>query len=224
MRISQRVLRASLRALTLAAIVSVVAAAPARADLIMQVADSVAAPGGTGSFNVVLIDTGGTFSVAGFSVELSVPAASDVLFTSVDALTGIPPYIFGSLQSVPFSFDTFPTNHFVASDALLTAPGFVTLNPGDVFGLAHVNYSVAPTAVAGSSVTVSLDNILAGTSLSDVAGAPIPFTTQNGTIRIAGVPEPSTLVLGALGGTVLLVSSRRRRAKTAPTDESSAQV
>src|SRR4051794_4890619 len=68
---------------------------PARADLIVQVENSSAAPGGTGSFDVVLSDTGGTFAISGFQVELSVPGASGVQFSAVDASTTTAPYLFG---------------------------------------------------------------------------------------------------------------------------------
>ena len=80
----------------------------------------------------------------------------------------------------------------------MTAPGFVTLNPGDLFGLAHVTYSVDSGAPAGP-VVVSL--VPAGTSLSDNNGGPVSFTTSNGTITISttSVPEPSSIVLVGLG-------------------------
>src|SRR5262249_36905023 len=111
-------------------------ARPARAEMVIQVADSSSAPGGTGSFDVTLQNTGGTFQIAGFSVELSVPAGSGASFTGVTVDTVAAPYLFGTLQLPPFSFDTFPTQDFSATDVDLTAPGFITSNPSDVFGLA----------------------------------------------------------------------------------------
>src|SRR4051812_48866214 len=92
---------------------------PARADLIMQVDNATAAPGGTGAFDVVLKDTDpsnfSSYLIAGISVEVSVPGASGLSFTGVDTNTTAAPYIFGSLQSPPFSFSTFPTNDVIAS-------------------------------------------------------------------------------------------------------------
>lgn len=183
---------------------------PARADLIVQVNDSDAVQGGTGAFDVILLSDGGTFLVAGFSLELSVPSVSGVMFTDVTTSTS-DAYLFGTLQAPPFSFDTFPNQDFSASDFDLTAPGSVTVNPGDVFGLAHVTYSVDPKA-PGGPVIVSL--VPAGTSLSDDIGDPIAITTLDGTIRIPpAVPEPPSLVLTGLGSILFALGCQWRRWK-----------
>ncbi len=180
---------------------------PARAGLIVQALNSTADSGGTGAFDVVVNDTGGTFQVAGFSVELSLPVGSAVSFADVTTDTLAAPYLFGTLQSPPFTFDSFPTQDFSASDFTLAAPGFITLNPGDIFGLAHVTYSIDPGAPAGP-ITVSL--VPAGTSLSDNEGNPVSFTMSEGTITIAAstVPEPSSLVLAGVGAALLALTHR----------------
>jgi hypothetical protein len=186
----------------------------ARADLLMQVSDSTALVGGTGSFEVSLTSTGGSFDVAGFSFELSVLGASGVTFTGVDTSTVINPYIFGTFQSPPpFSFDTFPNTSFTASDVDFALPGFTTLNSGDTFALGRVTYQIAANATPGPA-TVSFLDLGVATSLSDVTGASIAFTTSNGTIDIRpnGVPEPSTLLVTAIGMSSAWVF-RRRRAK-----------
>jgi hypothetical protein len=172
-------------------------AAPARAGLIMQVQNSAASAGGTGSFDVTLADTGGTFNIAGFSVNLTVPGASGVSFTDVNTDTIVSPYIFGTLQTPPFSFDTFPNTQFIASDVAATS---VTINPGDTFGLAHVTYSVTPGAPS-AAVPVSLIDIGGGTALADENGNFVSFTTTDGTITVSGtaVPEPASLTLLGLG-------------------------
>src|SRR5262249_38129783 len=125
----------------------------------------------------------------------------------------VAPYLFGTLQLPPFSFDTFPTQVFSASDLDLTPPGFVTLNPGDVFGLAHVSYTVAPGA-PGGDVAVSL--VPEGPSLSDNNGDAIPSTPQNGTIPLPhsqAVPEPPALVLASLGAFLIAVARRVVRSR-----------
>ena len=71
---------------------------PAHAGLIVQALDSTADAGGTGAFDVIVSDTGGTFEVAGFSVELSVPGVSGVSFSDVTTGTLAAPYLFGTLQ------------------------------------------------------------------------------------------------------------------------------
>jgi hypothetical protein len=118
--------------------------------------------------------------------------------------------LFGTLQSPPLTFDSFPTTDFTASDTDQTAPGFTTLNPGDVFGLAHVSYEVASGTSAGA-VTVSL--VPDGTSLSDVTGSGIVFTPVGGSITInASTPEPSSLTMIGIGTAALLMHRYGRSA------------
>jgi PEP-CTERM motif len=183
---------------------------PARAGLIIQALNSTAAPGGTGAFDVIIIDNGGSFNVAGFSVELSVPAGSVISFSDVTTDTLAATYLFGTLQSQPFTFDTFPNQDFSAGDFTATAPGFVTLMDGDEFGLAHVTYAVDSGAPAGP---VALSLVPTGTSLSDENGDGVSFTTSNGTITVSGptVPEPSSLVLAGLGAALLVLFHRLSR-------------
>jgi hypothetical protein len=199
-----------------AALLLFTAPTPARAGLVLQVENSSAPPGGTGSFDVILSDTAGTFAVSGFQVELSVPGASGVHFSGVDTSTTTAPYLFGTLQTPPLSFDTFPNTTFTASDSDATPPFFVTLNPGDEFGLAHVTYTVDTGTTLGTLVPVSI--VTGGTFLFDnTTPIPnsIPYTPVNGTITVtvSTIPEPSTVVTAAIGGTCFLAVSwlRARR-------------
>jgi hypothetical protein len=151
--------------------------------------------------------------VSSFSVELSVLAASGINFTGVNTNTLAAPYIFGTLQTPPFSFSAFPTTDFTASDLDATPPGFRNLNPGDVVGLAHVSFSVNPATPLGPVIVTIVP---ANTLVADVTGAPIPFTPVNGTITIVpttvSTPEPSSLALAAIGAGGLLFAFRRRKA------------
>ncbi len=125
-------------------------------------------------------------------------------FTGVTVDTLTAPYLFGTLQAPPFSFDAFPSQDFSASDFDLSAPGFVTSNPGDAFGLAHVAYQVDPGA-PGGLVTVSL--VSAGTSLTDDVSDAVLFTPRDGTITLPqAVPEPSSLVLSSLGACLVALA------------------
>jgi hypothetical protein len=216
-----RALSALARLAALALTLTVVAA-PARAGLIIQVLDAAALPGGSGSLDIVLTDNGGTYQVGGFTVDVSVPAGAGVMFTAADTLTNASthPYIFGTYQSSPFPFATDPSNpgmaatfpnlEFVAGDAMQTAPGFVTLNPGDTLGLVHVSFSVAANVPIGGAAPVTLVGG-GNTSLSDVNGNPVAFSTLDGTITFTSVPEPSSLALGGLGSFGLGVYARLRR-------------
>ncbi|HEX4053400.1 MAG TPA: hypothetical protein VHX86_03965 [Tepidisphaeraceae bacterium] len=181
-------------------------AIPARADLVFEAVDSSALAGGTGNFDIILADTGGTFSVSAFTVEPTVPDTSPVQFTGVTTNTTTDPYIFGTDQLPPLSYNTFPTTDLIALDADFTGVEYVTLNSGQALGLANVTYEVAPGASAGP-VTISFASD--GTSLSDVIGNAIPFTAPDGTITVV-VPEPASRgLLTGLAGSLLL----RRRAK-----------
>jgi hypothetical protein len=185
---------------------------PARANLIMSVIHSSASPGGTGSFDVVLIDAdapgSATHPVNAFSVELTVPGTSGIKFTAADVNTTAAPYIFGTLQTPPFTFDTFPTTDVTVAD--FDPPGASTpIGPGQEFGLGHLSYSVAPGTPLG---LVAVSFVAAGTSLTDPNGNPIAFSAStDGSISV--VPEPSALVLTAIGGAALLGCLRRRRTK-----------
>ena len=215
--ISQKLLRPRARAgpnisavavLVLTALLAVGNPTPARAQLVMQILNSTASSPGTGTFDVILKDTGGTFTVGGFSVEMTV--GSGVNFTAADTNTVAPNnYIFGTLQSPPFTFNTFPTNDLVVSDF----GGPTTLNTNDLFGLAHISYSV-PAGLSGQTIPLVLASIGAGSSISDPDGNEIPFTGVNGAITVSGavgVPEPTPLLLAGVAATAAALLRVRRR-------------
>jgi hypothetical protein len=186
---------------------SLCSVAPCRAaGLIIQALNSTALPGSSGTFNVVLENTnptGGTsYDVSNDSLDLKLSGPTGIQFTSVTIDTNPPyPYIYVSPASIPaggLSLDKFPNTQFTASDSETASPFFRTVHPGDVFGLAHVSYSIGPTVAIGSTATISIESINVGTSLSDINGALIPFTAVNGTVSVGVVPEPSTLILGTI--------------------------
>ena len=188
--------------------------APAFADLILQVENATAQAGGTGSFDVVLAATDGTFQVSGFSVELAAAAGSGVRFTGASVDTTTASYVFTTLQAPPFTFATFPTTDFTASDSSMTAPGFVTLTgpPTVTVGIEHVTFAVAAGTAEG---TVPVSIVIGdSTQILDVNADLLPFTTADGTITISSavVPEPSSAImvltaLGLVGGFVAMKHS-----------------
>ena len=190
----------------------------ARAALVIETAPTpITAPaGGTGSFEVLLRDTGGTFDIAGFSIDLSIPAGTGITFTGADTNTTSAAYIFGTYQSAPAPFaspdfpaTTFPASTLNASDVDFSAPS-VTLNPGDVVGLADVHFTVAPGTTPGTVVPVSFEG--PGTSLSDANGDAVPVTFPAFfTITVTAVPEPSAVLLFGLGSVSTFALIRRRR-------------
>ena len=189
-------------------------AAPCRAGgLVIQAPDLTA--GASGSFDVLLVNTnaagGQSFHVAADSFELSVSGPVSIAFTDVSINTFVP-YIYvtsGTTQGgPPLSLDTFPNTQFTAADSEFAAPGFRIVNPGDVFGLAHVSFAISPSSTGG---TDTIQFVFPGTSLSDINGASIPFTTQL-------VPEPAALTEAATAALLGLGSfwwRRRRRAAAA---------
>ena len=175
---------------------------PARADLVYSVTAASAGAGGTGSFDVLLTDTGGDFNVAGFNFEITSPDA-DVTFTDITINTVAAPYIFAgdSLLADSVTGSILENPPSTAQDAQAgDVPADFTatvLGNGDQVGLGHVLFSIAPGAGAGP---VSID-FGSATSLSDDLGNPIAFDTVAGGLTITGgvsaIPEPVTT--GVLG-------------------------
>jgi hypothetical protein len=186
--------------------------APCRADLVIEAPNVSVAPGSSGSFDVLITSTGGSFSVASDTIELALNGLNGVSFTGVSIATAAP-YIYGAnsatLQGSTFTFSTFPGTQFEAFDFLFPA-GAQTINPGDVFGLVNVQYSVAANAVLGASGTLAIGP---DTSLADAGGNAVLFTSQNGSITIStsSIPEPSAVILLGIGCAAVVVRSARKR-------------
>jgi hypothetical protein len=175
------------------------AAFPCRAGLIVEAPTLTLAPGSSGSFDILITSTGGSFDVASDTVELTLNGLSGVSFTGASIATSTP-YIYGANSATTagstFTFSTFPGTTLETFDFLFPA-GAQTINAGDVFGLVNVAYSVDAGATPGATGSLALG---ADTSLADTAGNNVPFTAQNGSITIATVPEPASAVLLAVGG------------------------
>ena len=197
-RISSRSVLRQL-ACALGVLTLLVAAAPAASAMpIITVQSTEALFGGSGGFDVTLSNPGPTaITVGGFSIQLSVPGGSGVGFTGVNTNPTTAPYIFSgtgvvAIFGVPFSFDAFPNNSFIASDVEFVFPG-ITLGAGDTFGLGHITFDVSsPPAKVGDVIPVTLGGM---TALSDEFGNDIPFTGANGTITIT--PEAASLLIWA---------------------------
>jgi hypothetical protein len=168
---------------------------------------------GSGAFDVTLSNPGpSAITVGGFSVQLSVPGGSAVNFSGVSTNPTTAPYLFAgtgvvAVFGVPFSFDTFPNQSFIASDVFATPLTGVTVNPGDKYGLGHVTFDVlSALAKVGDVIPVTLGGT---TALSDEMGNDIPFTREDGSITIT--PEPASILIWALVGMCGLVWMRWRR-------------
>jgi hypothetical protein len=194
--------RIRLLVLLVALIATLVAASPARAGLVITAPTIAAAAGTSGSFDIVITNNnsvgGDSFQVASDSIDLALSGLPGVTFTDATIATAIP-YLFvlsGTTQGGgPLSLDPFPNAAFLTSDSEFASPGFATIGPGMSFGIAHVSFTVDSSAQTGDRALV----LGAGTSLSDIAGAPIAFTTSNGMLSISVVPEPSAWLLLSSG-------------------------
>ena len=212
--------------LGIAAVAVVLLAAPSRAaaQLVVEIVPAPpgaasALAGGTGTFDVDLVNTGSAaVSVGGWQVELSVPAGSFATFTAAVAtgFSGGVTYIFGTEQLGPPLGTPLPSKDFTALDIDLTGPGAVSIAPGATVGLEHVTFSVAAGTASGSTVTVTDSG--AGTLITDVNGGKIPNqTTQNGTIIVSpstSVPEPSSLVLAGVAVAAAGLVARFRKPRS----------
>jgi hypothetical protein len=201
--------RLALAALALAASLGPTVACRAE-GLVISAPALTATPGSSGSFDVLLTNTGTTsIDVSVDSFQLGLTGPLDASFTAVSIATVAAPYIYVTSGTTvpggsPLSSDTFPNTLFTASDSEFASPGFREVMPGQTFGLANVSFSVSVTSPAGFDTLAFLN-----ASLSDNNGNDIPVTISNGSIV---VPEPSTLIEGATALLIGLgVGWRRRR-------------
>ena len=195
------------------------------AGVSLRLLDSGAGPGGIGSFDIVVENTGTTaadsFFVASFNLQFSIDASSPIQFVGVNTSTDgrTAPYIFGSLQLDPFTRDTFPTQSLTVGDTLLTyPPGYIEVHAGEVFGLSHVLYQIDASAPLRSSYPVHLDQInkAGGSELFDFFSNVILIDAAiDGQISV--VPEPASVVLACLVSSLGLALGYRRRRESALT-------
>ncbi|MGO8898024.1 MAG: PEP-CTERM sorting domain-containing protein, partial [Isosphaeraceae bacterium] len=208
--------------LAFAAMTLLLAQAPVQAGgLVMSMANVTGPTAGQGSFEVLLTNPSGgqSVDVASYSFALMVPMGAGVQFTAADTSPLSAPYVFegtGGASVDPgfmLSLDSFPNTSFTGSDTEFTFPS-IMVNPGNVFGLGLISYSVGPSAPGGD---VPISFISSGTSLSDASGTGIDLTTDDraGVIHIAGsaVPEPSSLVLIASAIGMMLLSRGYQQAR-----------
>jgi hypothetical protein len=196
------------------------------AGLVIEAPNLTVAPGSSGSFDVLLVNTnaaGGTsFGVSLDSLELALSGSAGVAFTNVTINT-IVPYIYPISATTlpgsnPLNFGiSFPNTGFTVADSDGGSPFFQTVSPGGGFGLANVSYTVSSTFSGTDTIAITSLNV--GTSLSDINGNLIPFTAMNGSISTAVVPEPGTLALAAIATLfclpALLVASATKSAGNA---------
>ena len=175
---------------------------PATADFLVFASPVTVAPGGSGSFDVSLTNTGSQVQLSADSFELSL-SSPDVTFTDADTLTANP-YVFPSADSFDllnsFTLWTQLSPTLIASDLSDSGVG-IALATGETVGLGRVTFQVASGATTGSFDIVFVG---IGTSLADTGfnGLPVTFSETPSQITISeptGVPEPSSLFFLPVG-------------------------
>ena len=200
-------------ALPALAIASLLLSVPAKADIILSAESVTGAPSSTGTFDVLLTNTGpSSQNIAAFNFELTT-ADTNITFTDVTTSTTTATYIF------PVSFFgpdiTTPTlagpQTVEAGDVDATFIG-TDVAPGATVGLGSVSYSIDPGALNGDIAEIDF-SAYPQTSLSDSGGFNVDFTPQSGTITVqtSTVPEPSQggLMIFVLAGSAILLQRRR---------------
>jgi hypothetical protein len=184
---------------------------PAKGSSILSIESVSGAPGSTGTFEVLLTNTGASpQNIAAFNFELTT-SDTNITFTGVSTSTTPATYIFPSSFFGP-NITTFATGQSVeAGDVDATFAG-TNVGSGATYGLGNVSYSIAAGAVNGGIADIVFA-AFPSSSLSDSGGNNVPFTAESGTItsESSSVPEPSTTL--PLGGALLAVAWLIRRRK-----------
>jgi hypothetical protein len=165
-----------------------------RADILITAPDVTASPGSSGSFDILLTNTGTNgVGIGAFSFDIST-ATQAVDFTGASVFTTAAPYVyagnsFDEMNGFPLATKT--GQELTASDTPNNAVQTI-LNGGMTLSLGKVFYTISPSP-AFTSVDIVFSST--GTSLADYLGNPVPATTVNGDITLAPVPEPSQSIL-----------------------------
>ncbi len=193
------------------AIAALLLSVPARADIVLSIEDVTGAPGSTGTFDVLLTNTGPSDqNIAAFNFELTT-ADTNITFTDVTTSTTTAPYIFPSSFFGP-DITTFAIGQSVEAGDLDSTFVGTDVASGATYGLGNVSYSIDPGAPNGDAATIDFA-AYPQTSLTDSDENNVSFTPQSGTITVqtSTVPEPSAAI--PLAGALLLAISlfRQRR-------------
>jgi len=173
---------------------------PARADVVLSIEPSAAAPGSSGSFDVLLTNTGATaVNIDGFNFQLSTPNPN-VTFTDVTTATTVAPYIFPDSLFGP-DITTIATGQTVEAGDVDASGNGTEVTAGATYSLGDVSYDIASAAMVGDTAIVSFEPY-PSTSLADMNSNNVSFTAVPGTITVAlGItptPEPSLTWVTAL--------------------------
>ncbi len=189
------------------AVIALMGAPAARADLQFFVQSVPASPGDVNdTLEVDATNTGSSdVDLAAFAFEINT-LSSDIEFQQSTTSTVPAPYVFAGNSLVDTYFGGVnstdgPGQTLDVSDVVLTPNTFTDIAAGATVGLGEISFNVAPDAVDGLD---AVDLNPAQTSASDQFGNAIPLDFSNGGITVTTVPEPSgwalTLLVIAVAG------------------------
>jgi len=184
------------------------------AGVTISLTPATASAGSSGdAFDVDLINmSSAPITVGAFSFQLST-ANTNITFTGATTSTAAT-YVFSGNSAFGPDIGAASGQNLSGSDLAATPLSGTAVGVGDTFGLGHVLFDVSAGAASG---TFPVDlAVFPDTSLSDPSGNNIPIDTLlpgEITIPNAGTaPEPSSLILLAIGVAALISVAKFRRA------------
>jgi hypothetical protein len=190
----------------------------ARAGLVVYASPSVAAPGGGGAFDIVLLnneaDGGTTFQVGGFSSEVYVSADPGVTFTGVNQNT-YDPYIFWNNPDSPTLASSLADTVVSVTDLSGVSPYYQELAPGVSVGLAHILYWMNPNVpLSGPQSLIAVMFTVGGTTISGADGVTALSISGPNDGTIEAVPEidpaAGASALSLVAGVLAAIERKRR--------------
>ena len=173
----------------------------------------------TGNMTGFSISEGGGYSILGGTLATQVNAALQIPFNAaayagglgISALNGV-----ALSQPIPVNYTETFAQGVGSSGTFSATPSSIKFSgPGGGTWTAFANFDIAAAlAAAGKTgqrvtgLTLTLNNVLSG---SAEANALASIDKKSFQINVTAVPEPSTVILGLMGGVGLLIGGRRLR-------------
>ena len=190
--------------------------APARAQLVVSAPSLIEGPGASsGSFDITLTNSGAsTVQITSDAVGVSLQGpGTGVNFTDAtfSSPTGLPYLFTPSLDQdngLTLYSNSLPSQTLTLGDSSSNALGFVDVAPNATLLLGYVSFKIDPGAAAGL-YAIHFDPT--STNFADTSRDVLTPTTVDGSITLASVPEPSTLMLSAIAAAALVAWRTTRR-------------
>ncbi len=186
-----------------------VVACPASADLIINVSDATVSPGEGGYLDVYFSSATGGEALAAYQVALDIFKSTlgdqtQVMFSQLSNAATNPLFT----TSTPYLLGTvLPSTHLAAASDIPAGQNAIAAGSG------LIRLAFTTTAASGGVYQVNFDSDPVWTNFTDGNGEDIAgysnITLVGGTITV--IPEPSTLVLLAMGLVGVVAYWRKRK-------------